>query len=138
MNGVPPSCMFRSYRFTMPYRRQRPRIAHTGRVTVRLSTEQRDLFIHHPATRMPLGHALHRAPVRKGELSVRVNREELEQLIAVAADFEAEDKRSERALASLLRYLETLEDRFEDPEELEEALDAEEAASEPRDEQGRG
>lgn len=105
----------------MPHTRRQPRVAPTGRVTVRLSTEQRNLFIESAETPKDLGHALHRAPVREGKLTVRVDRAELDALIAAAANIDTSDRREERALQSLLRYLESLEDRFEDPPGEEEA-----------------
>lgn len=97
----------------MPYSRQRPRIAPNGRVPVRLTTAQRDLFIKAGETPRELGYALHRAPVRSGKLRVRVTRAALEALISVAAKSGARDREEERALGTLVRYLEGLEDRFE-------------------------
>ena len=99
----------------MPYSRQRPLLAPTERITVRLKTDQRDRFIQATGTPKNLAHELHRAPVRAGKLSLRVTRESLEALIAVAAQSPAADRREDRALATLLRYLESLEDRFADP-----------------------
>jgi hypothetical protein len=60
-----------------------------------------------------LGYALHRAPVRAGKLRVRVTRAALETLISVAAKSGARDCEEERALGTLVRYLEGLEDRFD-------------------------
>lgn len=96
----------------MPYSRQRPRIAPTGRVSLRLHTGQRDLLVHAPGTPPGLGHALHRAPVRAGKLTLRVGRGELEALIAVAANLRPTDRRTERELDALLRYLESREEQF--------------------------
>jgi uncharacterized protein (DUF1778 family) len=98
----------------MPYSRQRPRIAPTGRVTIRLTPAQRDLFIHSAATPKNIGHLLHGAAVRDGKLSIRVNRESLEALIQVAAKIRFPDRGMERELSTLSRYLESLEDRFAD------------------------
>lgn len=99
----------------MPYSRQRSRIAPTGRVAVRLTPAQRDLFIHSAAVPRELGHHLHHAVVRRGKLQVRVSRAELDALIAAAANTRASDAPGERALAALLRYLEGIEDRFAEP-----------------------
>lgn len=101
----------------MPYPRRRPTIAATGRVTLWLTPPQRDLFLNAPGLPKDLGHALHRAPVHKGKLTVRVTREALDALIAVAARFEARHPTEDRALGALLRYLESQEERFEDPPE---------------------
>jgi hypothetical protein len=110
------------------------RVAPTGKVTVRLDTSQRDLFVRSAETPRDLAHALRKAPVRDGKLSVRVRRSELAALIAVAARAPVEGKREEREVASLLRYLESWEERFEDPaEELEsEKQENEEPANEDR------
>lgn len=62
---------------------------------------------------------MHRAPVRGGKLSVRVTREELGALIAAAAKIGITDRRAERSVDTWLRYLESLEDRFDDPEDSE-------------------
>ena len=120
----------------MPYSRQRPRIAPTGRVTLRLNTLQRDLFIHSPDTPKNLAHVLHRATVREGKLTVRVSREELDALIAAAANVEAPDRQTDRALAALLRYMESLEDRFAEPEP-EEVENGEGREAPPPEEEGR-
>lgn len=96
----------------MSYLRQRPRIAPNGRVTVRLTPAQRDALIAAPGTPRSLSHALHRAHVTRGELSLRIAGAELDAFIAAAATAPAKDKKSERALAMLLRYPEGLEDRF--------------------------
>jgi hypothetical protein len=100
----------------MPYSRRLPRIAPTGRITIWLNPAQRDLFIQSPDTPKDLSHALHHAPVRSGKLTVRVTREALDALIAVAANFSAQSRGEERAITTLLRYLETLEDRFAEEE----------------------
>ncbi len=100
----------------MPYSRQRPRIAPNGRVAIRLTTAQRDMFIQSGAVPKELGHVLHRAPVRAGKLSLRVTRGSLEALIAAASRHESGNREEERAVVTLLRYLEGLEERFEEPE----------------------
>lgn len=100
-------------------------MAPNGRVAVRLTTAQRDMFIRSPEVPKDLGHLLHRAPVRAGKLSIRVTREALDALIAAAARHGANGREEERALATLVRYLEGLEDRFEEPEdEADEAYQA--------------
>jgi hypothetical protein len=109
----------------MPYSRQRPRIASNGRIAVRLSTSQRDLFIRAPETPKDLAHVLHRAPVRSGKLSVRLTRVSLEALIAAAANSHAPDRKAAHELATLLRYLEGLEDRFAEPEYEDESTASE-------------
>ena len=98
----------------MPYPRRLPPIAPNGRIALWLNPAQRDFFIASPETPKDIGHALHRAPVRNGKLTLRVTRESLDALIRAAAAFSAQSKGEERALATLLRYLESLEDRFED------------------------
>lgn len=101
----------------MPYSRQRPRLAPTGRVAVRLTPPQRDQFIHSGDLPAGLGQALHRAVVREGKLSVRVTRDELDLLIRAGAKLRPADRRAEREMDTLLRYLEGLEDRFAEPPE---------------------
>lgn len=91
------------------------RVAPTGRVSIRLGTAQRDLFARSADTPRNLACTLRNAPVRDGKLSVRVTRPELASLIAIAARAPAEGKREERELATLVRYLEGIEDRFRDP-----------------------
>jgi hypothetical protein len=86
-------------------------------VTARLTPAQRDVLIGAPGTPRALGHALHHAHVDRGELSIRLNRESVDALIAAAAAIKPEGLAADRALDTLLRYLETLADRFEDPEE---------------------
>lgn len=103
----------------MHYSRQRPRVAPTGRISIRLTTWQRDLLMAAATTPKDLGHVLHRAPVRGGKLSIRVTRETLEALIATVAKSPAPQERTERDMKALLGYLETLEDRFEQPDEAE-------------------
>ena len=98
----------------MPYSRRLPRIAPNGRIALWLSPTQRDLFIGSPEIPQDLGHALHRAPVRKGKLTLRVTRDSLDALIRAAAGFTAQGRGDERALATLLRYLQSLEGRFDD------------------------
>lgn len=68
------------------------------------------------STPKQLGHALHRAAVRRGELTLRVTREELDALILSAANAAVPDRAAERALATFLRYLESMEERFAEPE----------------------
>jgi hypothetical protein len=75
------------------------------------------MFIASATVPKDLGHVLHRAAVRGGELSVRVDRADLDRLIMAAANQSSPDKRAERKLEALLRYLETMSDRFEEPEE---------------------
>lgn len=104
----------------MPYSRRLPRIPSTGRIAVRLNTAQRDLFVHDPAVPKNLGHALHRAPVREGKLALRLSREELEALITAAAKAPAPDRQAERSMSALLKYLESLLDRFAEPPETSE------------------
>jgi len=99
----------------MAYLRQRPRIAPGGRVTLRITPAQRDELLRSARTPASLGHALHRASVKRGWLSLRVGREELATLIMAAAELRAADKKEERVLSSLLDYLEDLEERFADP-----------------------
>ena len=98
----------------MPHQRRLPRIPATGRVTLWLNPAQRDLFVNSPDTPRSLSHALHHAPVQKGKLTLRVTRESLDALIAAAAKFVPQSRGEDRALATLLRYLESLEDRFAD------------------------
>lgn len=97
----------------MPYSRQRPRVAATAAITIRLTPAQRDALIGSPQTPKELGHLLHRATVREGKLQVRVKRAWLDALILAAADMRAPDRRAERELDALLRYLEGMADRFE-------------------------
>lgn len=99
----------------MPHPRRLPRIPATGRVTLQFRPEQRDLFIPARETPANLSHALHRAPVRAGKLTVRVTRPELDALIQAAANHPTADARAERAVGTLLRYLETAESRFDEP-----------------------
>lgn len=101
----------------MPYSRQRPPIPPTGRVAVRLTTGQRDLFLRSHSLPRELGHPLHHAVVRRGKLQVRVTRSELDALIAAAAQACEADAAGERALTALLGYLESIEDRFAEPDE---------------------
>ncbi|MDF3058135.1 MAG: hypothetical protein K0R17_2350 [Rariglobus sp.] len=105
----------------MHYSRRQPRVAPTGRITVRLSTDQRDLFIKASEVPRDLAHALHRAPVRGGKLSIRITREFLDALIAAAAKSQAPDRRAERDLVALLGYLEGLEERFETTDDTTES-----------------
>ncbi|MET0263354.1 MAG: hypothetical protein ABW223_10685 [Rariglobus sp.] len=89
---------------------------------MRLTTAQRDLFIKAAEIPRDLGYALHRAPVKAGKLRVSVTRAALEALISVAAKTGAHDREDERALAALVRYLEGLEDRFEEEDDDSEDL----------------
>jgi hypothetical protein len=100
----------------MPFSRQRSRIAANGRVSIRLNTFQRDLFLDNRDVPASLAYTLKNAPVRDGKLSVRVNSRELDALILAAARISSPDKRLTRELDTLLRYLERLEDRFAEPE----------------------
>ena len=111
--------------------RLRQRFAPTGRASIRLNTRQRDLFARSAKTPQNVAHALRNAPVRDGKLSLRVTRPELETLILVAAGAGAANREEERELASLVRYLEGIEDRFETEEDAESPLPSEsEAGSE--------
>lgn len=101
----------------MPYLRQRPKIPATGRVTIRLNTAQRDLLMQAPSTPRELGHRLHRAPVHKGKLELRVDRNELAALIASAVKAPAADRQTEKSLDVFVRYLEEIEERFEREDE---------------------
>ncbi len=98
----------------MPYSRQRPRIPANGRISIRLTTAQRDWFLRDDAAPKDLAQALHHAAVREGKLALRVARPALETLIAIAARAPATDRKTERDLAALLRYLESVDDRFDD------------------------
>lgn len=100
----------------MPYSRRRPRVAPTGRISLRLNTRQRDLLIHAADTPKDVGHALHHAPVRDGKLALRVTRHALDALIAVVARTDFPDRRSERELDAFLHYLESRADRFAEPD----------------------
>jgi uncharacterized protein (DUF1778 family) len=101
----------------MLFSRRRPRIAATGRVSVRLTTSQRDLFLGGRAVPPALAFALKHAPVRDGKLSLRVTRDELDRLIAAAAQVTPANKADARVLDIFLSYLESLEDRFEETTE---------------------
>lgn len=101
----------------MPHSRLRPRIAATGRVVLRLSTRQRDLFLGNREVPAELAFALKNAAVREGKLGLRVTRRELDRLIAAAVKITPRDKQHERELNAFLDYLDRLEDRFEDPAE---------------------
>jgi hypothetical protein len=99
----------------MPYLRQRARVPATGRIAVKLAPDQRDLFIASGRLPKALGHLLHRAPVRQGKLVVQLTRAELDAVIAAGVGVPARDPASDRRLDALLRYLESLADRFEEP-----------------------
>ena len=96
----------------MPFHRQRPRIAPNGRVSIRLSTHQRDLFLGNRDVPASLAYALKNAPVRDGKLGLRVTRHELDTLILAAAKITPRNKDHERELNTFLTYLEKHEDRF--------------------------
>lgn len=107
----------------MPYLRQRQRIPVNGKITVRLSTDQRDLLIGSPTLPRDIVFALKRAPVKKGKLEVRLGRDSLDKTILVVAAAIPElpagpAPRSlvtmRRTLDTFVRYLEDLSDRFED------------------------
>jgi hypothetical protein len=85
-------------------------------VTLRITPSQRDELLRSERMPQSLGHALHRAAVKRGWLNVRVGRKEVEAMILAAAALRAADKKEERVLTSLLDYLESLEERFVDPE----------------------
>lgn len=57
--------------------------------------------------------------MRDGKLSTRVTREELDRLIAAAAAVAPRNKAELRELHVFLRYLENLEERFEEPPDEE-------------------
>lgn len=101
----------------MPHSRQRPRIAANGRVTIRLTPAQRDVLVGSSLTPRALGQVLHHAHVERGHLSVRVNRESLDAMITAAAAIKPPGLAADRAIDALLRYLESLADRFDEPEE---------------------
>jgi len=100
----------------MPYLRRRQRIPATGRVTIKLTTAQRDQLINSPGLPLKLGHLLHRSPVKQGKLHVRVTRPELNMLILCAVDLPTPSLATKRAVDVFLGYLETQEDRFETDE----------------------
>lgn len=83
---------------------------------MRLTPAQRDELLRSQNLSASLGHALHRAPVKRGWLNLRVGRDELSKMIMAAAELRAADKKEERVLTALLDYLEDLEERFADPE----------------------
>ncbi len=110
----------------MPYLRQRPRIPATGKIGVRLTTDQRDLLLASPQLPREIIFALKRAPVKKGKLEVRMGRVPLDAMILVvaAAIPDLPPAPVPRALVEMRRslntfvlYLEELSDRFEDGEE---------------------
>src|SRR4051812_44417658 len=103
---------------TMPYLRQRPKIAANGRVAVKLTPPQRDQLIATGALTRALGHFLHHAPVARGKLEVRLRAEEVDALIAAAIKIPADGAAPKRAVDIFIRYLEDRSDRFEpEPEE---------------------
>jgi hypothetical protein len=112
----------------MPYLRQRPRIPATGKIAVRLSTAQRDLLMGSAGLPREIVFTLKRAPVKKGKLEVRVRRASLDAMILAAAAAipelpPAPVPRSiltmRRQLDTFVRYVEDLEDRFEDEADSE-------------------
>ena len=110
----------------MPYLRRLPRIPPTGRVTVRLTIEQRNLLLA-AAVPLALGHTLARAAVRKGKLALTLKRDGLDRLILAAAAAQAPGRAADRELGRLLAYLESLADRFEEPSDRSELRTEEEA-----------
>lgn len=100
----------------MAYLRRRPRIAPNGRVSVRLTPSQRDLFTGAATVPKSVVHALRNAHVLDGKLSIRIDRDALESLIVAAAEAAARNPRTDNKLGALVRYLESLEDRFADDE----------------------
>jgi hypothetical protein len=104
----------------MPHPRRLPRIATTGRIAVRVTTLQRDIFLADPALSRDLAHGLRRAAVNQGKLRLSVGREALDQLIAAAAKTATPDRAVEREISALLDYLESLADRFIVPDEEKE------------------
>ena len=105
----------------MPYLRRLPRIPVSGRVTVRLTVDQRNLLLALAAPSLPpsLGHALSKASVRNGRLALELKRDALDRLILAAAATRAPGKAVDRELVKLLAYLESLADRFEEPDDPE-------------------
>ena len=101
----------------MPYLRQQRRIPANGKVAIRMTPAQRDLFTTSRDTPIDLGFSLRKAPVREGELSIRVNRHQLDALIGIAARSRAPDKHAEKKLETFIRYLEKNEDRFADEDD---------------------
>ena len=99
----------------MLFLRRKPKLAPTARVTIRLTTDQRDQLLHSPALPRALGHLLHRAPVKKGKLEIRVNRSELDTLIETGAKQPVARRADEKALDVFLLYLENQADRFDEP-----------------------
>lgn len=108
LSRLPPVCL------RMAFSRQRPRIAATGRVSVRLNPSQRNLLLDHRDLPAPLAFALKHAAVRDGKLNVRVTRPELDRLIVAVAAIRPLEPRERRTLDAWLDYLESLDDRFED------------------------
>ncbi|MFT3783000.1 MAG: hypothetical protein QM790_13410 [Nibricoccus sp.] len=101
----------------MPHPRLRRRLAPSEHISLRLNPEQRDWLMHGPDLPQNLGHLLHRAAVREGKLTVRLNREELDACILCAVKIRPLDKTAERGIDALLRYLESQADRFAEPDE---------------------
>jgi hypothetical protein len=110
----------------MPYLRRLPRIPAHGKTSIWLTPSQRDLLLRTAGLSRDLGHLLHRAPVRKGKLEVRVGREALDTMIlAGAAAIPALPPgpapralvETRRVLDTFVRYLEEQADRFEEESE---------------------
>jgi hypothetical protein len=115
LKSVPKPSTVRGVRSRMPYLRRLPRLSPTARISVRLTTEQRDLLIASASIPKDVAHALHRAAVAQAKLKVSMGRQDLDSLISGAAKIQSADPDIERTLSALLDYLESLADRFEDP-----------------------
>lgn len=107
---------FKQVALKVSYLRQRQRIPATGKIRVTLSPGQRDLLLATKGMPRDLGHLLHRAPVKKKKLEIRLGRQSLLALITAVLAVPTPDNRSRRALDVFLRYLEDLEERFDEPE----------------------
>ena len=112
----------------MPYLRQRQRLAANERVGVRFNLEQRDRLLRSPHLPREIAHRLHRAPVKKGKLEIRLGRDSLDAVILAAANLPEDASptaklSARRADAIFLRYLENLADRFEEAEDISETDD---------------
>jgi hypothetical protein len=100
----------------MPYLRRLPRIPLNGRVTARLTLQQRDLLLALPSIPKELGAGLAHAAVRNGKLGLELKRAGLDALIMSAGSARPAGKAADRELARLLDYLESLLERFEEPD----------------------
>lgn len=109
----------------MPYLRRLPPIPLNGRVTARLTPDQRNLVLAVATLPPSLAHALAHASVRHGKLTVELKRESLDRLILAAAATRAPGRAADRELVKLLAYLESLADRFEEPPEEATSVDHE-------------